>query len=181
MLILASASPRRHELLLSAGIRHEVRLVDVPEERLPGEPGRMFVQRIACVKNRALAAAPGEAILSADTAVCIGDEVLGKPCDREDARRMLEVLSGNTHWVYTGICLRKNGREIVDSAATQVNVTRLSSAEIADYVASGEADDKAGAYAIQGLASKFITRIDGCYHNVVGLPVSLVYRYLKEI
>lgn len=181
MLILASASPRRHELLLLAGIEHEVRPANIPENRIPGERPEEFVCRIATEKNKATACAPGETVLSADTAVCVNGEIFGKPRDRKDARRMLETLSGRDHWVYTGICIRTFEREIIDYAATRVTMAALSAAEIDCYVESGEADDKAGAYAVQGLASKFISSIDGSYHNVVGLPVSLVYQHLKTL
>lgn len=181
MLILASASPRRHELLLAAGIEHQVRPANIGEVRLPGEPGPDLVRRLAIEKNRAAACAPGEIVLSADTTVCLGAEVFEKPLDRDDARRMLKALSGKDHWVYTGICLRNARREIADVAATRVTMSLLAPEEIETYLDSGEADDKAGAYGIQGLASKFITEIDGCYNNVVGLPVALVYQYLKAI
>lgn len=179
MLILASASPRRHELLLAAGIEHQVRPVYIPEDRLPGELAQDFVKRIAELKNRALSAGPGDIVLSADTAVSVQGQVFGKPSDQAEARRMLSLLSGVDHWVYTGFCLRKDEQVLVDVSATRVTFASLSPAEIETYVACGEAYDKAGAYAIQGLASKFIACIEGSYHNVVGLPVSLVYEHLK--
>ncbi|HSW49635.1 MAG TPA: Maf family protein, partial [Bryobacteraceae bacterium] len=123
----------------------------------------------------------GEIILAADTEVVVDRDVLGKPSDAEDAARMLRRLSGREHEVITGICLRAGGRVVVDSATTRVCFVALSDAEIAAYVASGEPMDKAGAYAIQGLASRFIDRIEGCYFNVVGLPVSLVSRHLRGL
>lgn len=113
--------------------------------------------------------------------MCIEDQVLGKPVDDRDARRMLRLLSGREHWVHTGICLRSADRHISDVASTKVSFAELTDSEIDEYVRSGEPDDKAGAYAIQGLASKFIVSIQGCYHNVVGLPVSLVYRHLGSL
>ena len=119
-------------------------------------------------------------ILAADTTVAVGNEILGKPRDDEDARRMLEKLSGRRHEVYTGVCLRSERMIHTEVACTGVWFEALSKTEIDDYVRSGEPLDKAGAYAIQGLASKFIPRIDGSYSNVVGLPVDLVYRMLKE-
>lgn len=180
MLILASASPRRHELLLAAGIEHVVRAASVDETQYPGEPARIYVQRLAREKARAVDAADEDIVLAADTTVCVDGEILGKPADGGDAKRMLQLLSGRDHFVYTGICLRGQRREIVDVAATRVTFLELSARAIDEYVASGEAMDKAGAYGIQGLASRFVARIDGSYQNVVGLPVSLVWRYLNE-
>jgi septum formation protein len=118
-------------------------------------------------------------VLAADTIVVLGDAVFGKPRDEDDARAMLRALSGCDHWVYTGICLLSAGKKAVDLAATKVSFLPLSVAELDEYVRSGEPMDKAGAYAIQGLASRFISGIEGSYSNVVGLPVSLVYRHLK--
>jgi septum formation protein len=180
MLILASASPRRHELLKAAGLPHMVRPVSVSEDRRPGEDPLSLVQRLAMQKARA-ASAPGHIVLGADTEVCIGDEVFGKPSDEEDAGRMLRLLSGRDHWVHTGICILTGYREIVDVASTRVSFVRLTDDEITEYTRSGEPFGKAGAYAIQGLASKFVPSIQGCYHNVVGLPVSLVYFHLKSL
>ena len=122
-----------------------------------------------------------EVALGADTIVVLGEHVLEKPSDAQDARRMLGLLSGKEHKVITGICLRHAGGSIVDHAETAVRFNAMTSTEIAEYVQSGEPMDKAGAYAIQGLAAKFIERIDGCYFNVVGLPVSLVYRHWKTL
>jgi septum formation protein len=181
MLILASSSPRRHELLRAAGIPHIVRPSFLPEERLPGEPATVFVQRLAEQKACAIPRTPGDTVLGADTTVCLEDYVLEKPVDDEDAARMLRLLSGRDHWVHTGICLLHNGRSIVDLASTKVTFLKLTEDEIREYTRSGESRDKAGAYAIQGLASKFVVSIEGCYHNVVGLPVSLVYRHLRAL
>lgn len=180
-MILASASPRRHELLLAAGIPHIVRPASVLEERHPAEPPADFVRRIAQEKARAVPCHPEDIALGADTIVCLEDHVFGKPVDDEDARRMLRYLSGREHSVYTGICILGHGRCIADVARTSVQFAELSNNEIEEYVCTGEPRDKAGAYAIQGLASKFVTSVAGCYHNVVGLPVSLVYRYLKAL
>jgi septum formation protein len=179
MLILASASPRRHELLLRAGIEHTVQPSNVPEERLPNEAPAAFVHRIAEVKARAAVRKLEDMVLGADTVVVVDGEILGKPLDAADATRMLSLLSGRDHVVYTGICLLSRSRVIGDVAATTVRFIQLTDAEIEDYVQSGEPFDKAGAYAIQGLASKFVSSIQGCYYNVVGLPLSLVYSYLK--
>ncbi|MBV8810353.1 MAG: septum formation protein Maf [Acidobacteriaceae bacterium] len=181
MLILASASPRRHELLLAAGIPHVVRPAAIPEERQGGESPASFVKRLAEEKARSIPRQTGDVVLGADTAVCLEEAIFGKPSDLEDASRMLRALSGRTHSVYTGICLLSDRRLIVDSALTYVTFAPLSDNEIKDYTRSGEPLDKAGAYAVQGLASKFVLSIEGCYQNVVGLPVSLVYHHLKSL
>src|ERR1035437_6992700 len=163
MLVLASQSPRRSEILRQAGIPFTVRAAAVDETPLAGEKPEDYVVRLAELKALAVPAGPHETVLGADTTVVIDGEMLGKPADAADARRMLARLSGRQHEVVTGICL-KRGVEVVR-----------------DCAASGEPMDKAGAYAIQGLASKFIERIDGCYFNVVGLPVALVWRNLAPI
>jgi len=181
MLILASASPRRHDLLLAAGLPHIVRSSSIPEVRLPGESPTVFVQRIAQEKARAVVRQPDETVLAADTVVCLDEEVFGKPENDEDAKRMLRALSGRDHFVYTGVCILHADKLIQDLAATKVSFALLTEREIEEYTRSGETRDKAGAYAIQGLASRFVTQIQGCYHNVVGLPVSLVYSHLKSL
>ncbi len=181
MLILASASPRRHELLLAAGIRHIVRFAEVREARLENEPPLDFVTRIAEEKARAIGPQPGDVVLGADTVVCLDEQVFGKPSDAADAARMLRLLSGRDHWVHTGVCLLSKAARIVDAASTRVSFVTLTEQEIEEYTRSGEPLDKAGAYAIQGRASRFVRCIEGCYHNVVGLPVSLVYRHLKAL
>ncbi len=140
-----------------------------------------LVRRLAAEKARAILCDAEDVVLGADTIVCIGSEVLGKPSDERDAIRMLRLLSGREHWVHTGICLRWKDREISDVSSTRVSFAELTDGEIEEYVASGESKDKAGAYAIQGLASKFVMSINGCYQNVVGLPVSLVYHHLKTL
>jgi septum formation protein len=137
------------------------------------------VQRLAEDKARAVHAGPDETVLGADTTVVIDGTMLGKPADAADARRMLEMLSGRRHEVITGIAIRRGDSVTSDWSATAVWFARMSAREIDDYVATGEPMDKAGAYAIQGLASRFIEKIEGCYFNVVGLPLSLVYRKLK--
>jgi septum formation protein len=185
MLILASASPRRHELLLAAGLPHIVRPSAIPEEPLPAESPTAFVRRIAQEKAFAVPHDPTDIVLAADTVVCLASgpdpEIFGKPRDDEDARRMLRRLSGRDHFVYTGICLLAGQRVITDLAATTVSFASLTEQEIEEYTRSGETVDKAGAYAIQGRASRFVTQIHGSYHNVVGLPVSLVYSHLKSL
>jgi septum formation protein len=181
MLILASASPRRHELLKAAGIAHDVRPVAVPEIQNPGEDPVALVRRLATAKAHAALYACSEVVLGADTEVCIDTDVFGKPADEADARRMLQMLSGRDHWVHTGVCLLTRSRKIVDVASTRVSFISLTEGEITEYTRSGEPFGKAGGYAIQGLASKFVRSIEGCYHNVVGLPVSLVYQHLKSL
>jgi septum formation protein len=181
VLILASASPRRSELLAAAGIHHVVRPASIPEIRNADEPAENFVRRLAEAKARAVPRASDEIVLGADTVVSIDQEVLGKPRDTEDAARMLRLLSGRVHLVHTGICLLADRTAIIDLATTRVAFARLTEEEISQYTQSGEPADKAGAYAIQGLASKFVSGIEGSYGNVVGLPVALVYRHLKAL
>jgi septum formation protein len=180
VLVLASQSPRRAEILRLAGIPFVVRVAPVGETPLPGEKPREYVCRLAQQKAEAVEAAPGETVLGADTTVVVDGEMLAKPADEADARRMLEKLSGRRHEVLTGICLRRGTRRVGDYASTRVWFSPLTAAEIAAYIATGEPMDKAGAYAIQGLASKYIDKIEGCYFNVVGLPVALVYRLLRD-
>lgn len=179
MLVLASQSPRRAEILRNAGIPFVVRVTPVDETPRDGEKPEEYVQRLAEEKARAVHAEDSETVLGADTTVVIDGAMLGKPADAADARRMLKLLSGRKHEVITGIAIRRGGRVTCDWAITSVWFARMSECEIDDYVASGEPMDKAGAYAIQGLASKFVEKVEGGYFNVVGLPVSLVYRRLK--
>jgi septum formation protein len=179
MLVLASQSPRRSEILRQAGISFTVRAAAVDETPLPGEPPARYVQRLAERKASAIESSPGEVVLGADTTVVIGSEMLGKPADVADARRMIATLEGRRHQVLTGICLRQGAETVLDCAVTEVWFAPMSASEIDAYVSSGEPMDKAGAYAIQGLASKYIEKIAGCYFNVVGLPIALVYRRYK--
>lgn len=181
MLILASASPRRHELLTAAALDHVVRPAPVDESRRPGEPPREYVLRVATEKAEAVSAGPDDVVLGADTVVCVEGGVLGKPAGAVEAAAMLRALSGRDHSVFTGISLRRGANLVTDVSETMVWFNPISEEEIAAYVATGEPMDKAGAYAIQGYASRFVRRIEGCYHNVVGLPVSLVYRHLKSL
>ena len=146
---------------------------------MDGEEPDAYVHRLAEEKAEAVDAGPGEVVLAADTVVVLDHHVLEKPVDSADARRMLEVLSGREHQVITGICIRNRSAKITDRSVTRVRFAPLTRAEIDDYISSGEPMDKAGAYAIQGLASKFVESVDGCYFNVMGLPISLVYRQLK--
>jgi septum formation protein len=184
-LILASASPRRAELLKAAGIDFDVMPTEVDEAVQEGESAEHYARRVADAKAcGALARSHGRPVLAADTVVVVDGQILQKPADARDARRMLALLSGRRHEVLTAVSVSLGGLDDVCPAAsgierTTVEFARLSDAEIAWYVASGEPMDKAGAYAIQGLGSRFVTRIDGSYSNVVGLPVALVYKLLK--
>ena len=180
MLVLASNSPRRQQILTDAGIPHVVRPSNIHEKPRPQESPEMYVRRLAEEKAFAIALQRGEIALGADTVVVADEHLLEKPQDEDDARRMLTLLSGRNHDVLTGICIRAQSMKVVDAISTRVHFTRLSEDEIDEYVRSGEPMDKAGAYAIQGLASKFIDRIEGCYFNVVGLPIALVYQHLKK-
>ena len=190
VLILASASPRRAELLTAAGIPFEVRPAHIDETVWPGEDAGTYASRVAVEKARAVAAQnPGRPVLAADTVVVIDGQILGKPIDGDDAKRMLFLLSGRTHEVLTAVALiagndtgcdfrvdpGKSHAVSLRIEATAVEFATLDKAEIDWYVSTGEPSDKAGAYAIQGLASRFVTRIQGSYSNVVGLPVGLVY------
>ncbi len=181
MLILASASPRRHELLLAAGIDHVVRPTSIPEARRPDEAPIDFVRRLAEEKARAVTCSPDCIVLGADTIVCLETQVFGKPENEEHARRMLRLLSGRSHKVHTGIFLIRGSSCVADVSTTEVVFAELTEDEIWEYTRSGEPVGKAGAYAIQGLASKFVVSLNGSYQNVVGLPVSLVYRYLRSL
>lgn len=153
---------------------------DIPEVPLVGEAPRTFGERMAREKAHAARRATCDPILAADTVVAVGAEILGKPENAEDAKRMLRLLSDKTHEVITAVCLLAEGFEEVRSESTTVHFNAMTEAEIADYVASGEPMDKAGAYAIQGRASRWISKIEGDYYNVVGLPVDLVWRMLRE-
>jgi len=191
MLVLASASPRRQKLLRSAGIPFTVEPANIDETPLEGEGARVCAERLA--REKALAVwrtRPQDFVLGADTIVVVDEAILGKPVDPADAVRMLRLLSGRVHRVITGVCLVRSGdsRDLLNvaefartaSETTLVTMNVLSEDEIREYVTSGEPEDKAGAYAIQGMASRWIPRIEGDYSNVVGLPVALVYRMLRE-
>ena len=180
MIVLASGSPRRGEILTNAGIPF-VREVpsDIDETPRPGEPPRDYVVRLAREKAEFVEVNASRIVLGADTTVVVEGTILGKPSSPADAARMLRLLSGRSHEVITGICLRSVRGLVTDAAITRVWFTALSDSEIEAYAHSGEPMDKAGAYGIQGLASKFVERIDGCYFNVMGLPVALVYAHLR--
>jgi nucleoside triphosphate pyrophosphatase len=180
MIVLASASPRRQELLRSAGISFEVQAADIVETPLPGEGAKECAERLA--REKALAVAqkrPNDAVLGADTVVVIDGRMLAKPVDAADAFRMLRLLSGRVHQVITGVCVVVGGQWAMGSETTAVRMSEVSDEEIREYVATGEPMDKAGAYAIQGRAARWIPRIEGDYSNVVGLPVALVWRMLR--
>jgi len=164
-----------------AGFHFSVRAKPVEEVRVTGESPVDYAKRLARAKAEAAWESPGEIVLGADTIVVVDGQVLEKPIDADDARAMLRLLSGREHTVITGICLVDDYGIILDHSATQVRFAPLTESEIAEYVASGEPFDKAGAYAIQGLASKFVESVNGCYFNVMGLPLSLVYRHWKSL
>ena len=182
-LVLASASPRRAELLRAAGFDFDVLPAEVDEAMDVEETPDGYVRRVAQLKAQTVAGrAPGRVVLGADTIVVVDHEVLGKPADAGDARRMLRRLSGRDHVVMTAVCLVNPAAHEGVSKRLELRVVRttvefapLSGAEIDWYLASGEPMDKAGAYAVQGLAARFVTRVDGSYSNVVGLPVAVVY------
>ena len=180
-LVLASASPRRQQLLRDAGLSFTVQPAAIDESRQPGEAPDLMVQRLA----RAKAAAAGEqepapVVLGADTVVALGDEIFGKPQDRADAERMIRALSGQTHSVFTGVCLRRAAREAVWVCRTAVTFRQLTGPQIARYLDEARPFDKAGAYAIQEHGDLLVARYDGLYSNVVGLPIEEVLARLRE-
>jgi len=184
-LILASRSPRRRELLRQAGFDFDVRPSTVEGTAAVNETPEALARRAAREKALEVAASapPESLVLGADTVVVANHEILGKPTDLHDAARMLQLLSGVTHRVITGVCIVRapNRVEALAHETTFVTFRSLDEEEIRDYLVTGEPFDKAGAYGIQGLASKFVTRVEGCYFNVVGLPVALVYDLLKPL
>lgn len=189
MLILASASPRRHELLSQAGLKFTVVASNINEDRLPNEAAAAYVQRLAEEKaqavwnlNKSLDTQDDPlVVLGADTCVVCDGNILGKPADSADARRMLELLSGRTHVVMTGLAAVAEQKIARDVEITQVTFNQLNDREIAQYIGSGEPMDKAGAYAIQGYAARWIPRIEGCYFNVVGLPIARTVALLAQV
>ncbi len=182
--ILASGSPRREELLRHAGFHFEISPSRVEEKRRRDEAGEDYALRLAREKAAEVArrSAPGELVLGADTVVMVGQEVLEKPQDLEDAARMLRALAGRTHRVTTAVCLVRSPDCLLSlkSDTTLVTFRTLSEEEIRDYIASGEPFDKAGGYGIQGLARHFVTRLEGAYSNVMGLPMPLVHEMLSD-
>lgn len=179
-LILASSSPRRAALLEAAGYAFEVRVTDVDETPLPGESAPALVRRLAQLKARSARCDSGELVLAADTTVTCNGDILNKPADQAEAARMLRRLAGRDHEVFTGVTLRRADGEETLVERTVVWFDELSDSDIAWYVASGEPFGKAGAYGIQGRASRFVTRLDGSYTNVVGLPTARVAKQLAK-
>lgn len=178
--MLASSSPRRRELLGILGIPFKVQHADIDESVRAGESATAYTTRLAREKAETVAPShPGAPVLGADTTVILGDEILGKPVDAADARRMLRALSGKTHQVVTAVCLVMDGHAHEHVETTTVFMRAIPEPEIDAYIASGEPLDKAGAYAIQGGAAKWIYRIEGDYFNVVGLPVAAVWELLE--
>jgi septum formation protein len=183
-LILASASPRRAELLDTAGFSFTVQTAEVDESTLPDEAPEPYVLRLARAKAEAIARRsrkPGTVVLGADTTVVADGHILGKPAGRDDAIRMLKMLAGKIHDVYTGVVLIGDATTLEDVVRTRVRLLPMAIDDIQWYVDSGEPDGKAGAYAIQGRASRFIDWIEGSWSNVVGLPVATVHQMLKRI
>ncbi len=180
-LILASASPRRREILTTLDIPHRVLVSDADETLPDGISPAEAVRTLAARKAAAvLPLVPDAAVLAADTVVTLDGDILGKPTDDADAAAMLRRLSGRTHTVYTGVALAYGGKTVVAHEATTVRFAGLEEADIAAYIATGEPRDKAGAYAIQGIAARFIVGIEGDYFNVVGLPARLVVTMLTD-
>jgi septum formation protein len=190
-LVLASGSPRRADLMRAAGYEFEIVVTDVDESIRPGEEPQTYVRRLAAEKSAAARRKVDgrldghvdrqPVILGADTVVVVDGTILGKPRSDDEAASMLRLLSGQRHMVMTGISLRQGAHELGRVETTTVHFRALSADEVAWYVASGEGRDKAGAYAIQGLASRFIPRIEGSYSNVVGLPVAAVAELLTSL
>lgn len=180
-IILASGSPRRAEILSSVGWEFTKHVADIDENERSGESAEDYVVRLACEKAEAFAAShPNEIVLGADTTVLIDGQIIGKPEDLDDARRMLRMLSGNWHEVLTGIAVVKNGQTHSDLQRTRVKFASMSHDEINFLAEKGDPLDKAGAYAVQAQAALFIEEIQGDYWNVVGLPVSLVYELIMK-
>ena len=180
-LILASASPRRSELLTQAGLFFEVHAAHIDESRLPDEPAAIYVQRLAREKAEAIHARfPEATVLGADTTVVLDGEIMNKPADTDDARRMLRALSGRIHQVHTGVAVVSSSFKRSHIETTDVTFAVIEDADLAQYLASGDALDKAGAYGIQGFAARWIPRIDGDYFNVVGLPIAATIRLLHD-
>lgn len=180
-IVLASGSPRRRELLREVGVEPIVRPADVDETPGAGEPPEALVARLSFTKATAVERDPDDLVLAADTVVAVDGAILGKPDDADDAVSMLRLLSGTTHRVITGVHLVRGHEERSAVETTQITFRSLSDAEIAGYVATGEPMDKAGAFAIQGLAADFVTSIDGSHSNVVGLPLDVVVRLAEEL
>lgn len=181
MLILASQSPRRRELLARLGLPFTVCSADIDETMTPGIPPAREVVRLSREKAQAVPAAPGDVVLAADTIVVCDGKILGKPHSKEEAKQMLRLLSGRDHQVMTGYTLLKNGECLTETETSRIHFRPLEEAEIQAYVDSGEPMDKAGAYGIQGLAALFITGLEGDYYNVMGLPLCGLTLALRKL
>jgi septum formation protein len=181
-LVLASASPRRRELLTGLGVRFAIRAADLDETPLPGEDPETTVLRLAREKAAAVAR-PGELVLAADTDVVLDGDILGKPRDPEDARRMLARIAGREHTVLSGVALEEPGRDrrTAAMAVSRVRMAPMTPERIEWYVATGEPLDKAGSYAVQGIGALLVEEIFGSYTNVVGLPLPLTWRLFREL
>jgi septum formation protein len=172
--VLASASPRRHELLAQIGVPLTVRVPDIDESPRKGEPPIEYVRRLGCAKAAAVKAAPDELVIAADTTVDLESTILGKPLDEHDAASMLRRLSGRTHRVHTGVAVRFGAREFVDVCTTLVTFVVLDEAMIEWYLSTGEPLDKAGSYALQGAGAALVSSVHGSVSNVIGLPLHVV-------
>ena len=180
MLILASQSPRRKELLAHLNMPFTVRVADIDEAMDPAKPPAEEVARVSLAKALAIPREEADTVIAADTIVVLDDKVLGKPVDKADARAMLSALSGRTHQVMTGVTVLKGSRSLTHTEITEVYFRNLSQEEIDRYVESGEPMDKAGSYGIQGGASLFVEKLHGDYYNVMGLPVCRLWLMLED-
>ena len=180
MVVLASQSPRRRELLQKLNIPFTVQVADVEETPLPGETPQALVERLSCAKALAVAQ-PGQVVIAADTVVVADGKILGKPADEQEAMQMLQMLSGRSHQVMTGVTVAKDGRVLTHTEITHVTFRSLAQWELSRYIQSGEPLDKAGAYGIQGGAGVFVSSINGDYYNVVGLPLCRLWQMLGQV
>lgn len=181
MIVLASGSPRRHDLLAQLGLSFTIAVPDVDETPLPGEDPAVYVERLARAKAAAVRASDDDLVIAADTTVDVDGDILGKPFDAHDARRMLRRLSGRSHHCHTGVAVRHHGRTISAVADTVVQFEPLTEAAVDWYLATGEPFDKAGAYALQGAGGVFVTKVTGSVSNVVGLPLTLVVHLARRV
>jgi len=180
-IVLASASPRRHELIAQLGVEFDVLVPDIDESVLAGEDPVSYVRRLALEKATAVVVPAGALVIAADTTVDLGGEIFAKPCDADDARRMLRALSARTHRVHTGVAVRLGGLSVVEVCTTLVTFTPLSADAIDWYIATGEPFGKAGAYAVQGAGGVFVQLVRGSVSNVVGLPLHTLVRLADEL
>ncbi len=180
-IVLASSSPRRRHMLELLGLDFVVAVPDVDETPQPGESPSAYVDRVARMKAEAVVAEPDWLVVAADTTVDVDGELLGKPLDRDDARRMLRRLSGRVHQVHTGVVVRRHGTTTSAVALTEVELVPLSASAVEWYVATGEPFDKAGAYALQGAGAALVTRVSGSVSNVVGLPLTLLVDLARRV